>query len=249
MKFTIIGSGSNGNCNIIETKNTTIVIDCGCSVTYTKKCFEEIGVDIEKVDAVLITHEHTDHIKSIRMFSNTLVYSPILIAYMKNQVQVNPYQIIQIKDLTILPIILSHDSNICVGYIVSDGSETLVQVTDTGYLSETNQKLIKGANYYIFESNHDPEMLMNAHRPDYVKKRILSDNGHMSNEYSSEMLATVVNEKTSDIVLAHISEEANSYDLSYNTLVQTFQKHGIDSSKFKLKAIKQFEVYSSGKIN
>ena len=188
MKFAILCSGSKGNCSLISSDTTSIIIDCGASGRYLKESFAQLGVDYNRCDGLLVTHEHSDHIKSVNMFRDLPVYAPFAIKALPNEKIILPYQTFNVGDLKILPLALSHDTDICVGYVVTDGKETLVSITDTGYISEANLALIKGADYYIFESNHDPEMLMNTNRPAFTKRRILSDSGHMSNEYAASIL-------------------------------------------------------------
>ncbi len=245
MHFHILASGSKGNCAVVSSGDTHVVIDCGPSVSYLKSGFEQIGFDWQKCDGLLITHSHTDHIKSVQMFRQLPVYAPFPILSLQNERIIDPYQPFTIGCLTIVAMVLSHDCDICVGYIITDGSQTLVQVTDTGYISQANLQLIKGADYYIFESNHDPEMLMNTSRPDWLKRRILSDCGHMSNEYASDILSRCLTERTRQIILAHISEEANDYDLAYYTLKNLLISRHQYHPGLYLKAIRQFEIYCS----
>ncbi len=245
MHFHILASGSKGNCAVVSSGDTHVIIDCGPSVNYLKSGFEQIGLDWQKCDGLLITHSHTDHIKSVQMFRHLPVYAPFPILSMQNERIIDPYKPFTIGCLTIVALVLSHDVDICVGYVITDGSQTLVQVTDTGYISQANLQLIRGADYYIFESNHDPEMLMNTSRPDWLKRRILSDSGHMSNEYASDILSRCITERTRQIILAHISEEANDYDLAYYTLKNLLLSRHQYHPKLYLKAIRQFEIYCS----
>lgn len=245
MEFYVLASGSKGNCSVISSKGTRIIIDCGPSVSYLKNAFNTIGIDYRQCDGILITHSHTDHIKSISMFSFLPVYAAFPILSLPNEKIINPYQPFKIGCLTILPLVLSHDCDICIGYVIHDGEETLVQITDTGYISKTNFDLIKKADYYIFESNHDPEMLMATDRPDFLKKRILSDSGHMSNEYASEILSRAMSDNTKQIVLAHISQEANDYDLAAYTLKNLLIKRHLYRSDLRIVSARQNEIYCS----
>ncbi len=246
MYFNVLCSGSKGNCCIVGSGDTKIVIDCGSTVTYLKKSFEALQITIEQCDGILITHEHSDHIKQIRMFKDIPVYAPFAISSIYNERIIQPLTTFKIGCLTILPLPLSHDTGVCFGYIITDGKETLVQVTDTGYLSASNIKLITGADYYIFESNHDPEMLMATRRPDYLKKRILSDIGHMSNEYAADVLCQCIRSNTREIALAHISQEANTYELAYYTTMNELLHRRLFRKDLKLTALKQFEIYRGG---
>ncbi|MGI6509901.1 MAG: MBL fold metallo-hydrolase [Erysipelotrichaceae bacterium] len=246
MKYYVLASGSKGNCTVVKSKNTTIMIDCGITQKYLKESFEEIGLDYQDLDGVLITHSHSDHLSNTRIIKDLNVYSPFKISGLNKNHLIEPIEVFTINDLEILAIPLSHDTDITVGYVIYDGIETLVIVTDTGYLSERNIKIIRNANYYIMESNHDPEMLLNTNRPKGIKSRILSDYGHLSNEDCGYALLQCVNEDTKEIVLAHISEEANTRELAYNSLIELFDRKGLDYQDIKIKAAKQFEIIKGG---
>ncbi|MGN1399244.1 MAG: MBL fold metallo-hydrolase [Erysipelotrichaceae bacterium] len=244
MHFAILASGSKGNCSIIESGNTRIIIDCGTTKKYLTDSFNQLNFDYQSCDGLLITHSHSDHISQLKMFSGLKVYSPFIIKDFNCQL-IKPLEIFTINDLTILPIPLSHDCYNTVGYIIFDGKETLVQLTDSGYVSESNQQLIKGADYYIIESNHDVDMLMNTSRPLVLKKRILSDNGHLSNDICADVISKCIGANTKQILLAHISQQANTYQLAYQTMIDTLKQRGLYRDDLFVKAVEQFEIYDS----
>ncbi len=246
MKFYILASGSKGNCTVVKSKNTTIMIDCGITQKYLKESFETIGLSHDNLDGVLITHSHSDHLSNTRTIKNLNVYSPFKISGLNKNHLIEPLKLFTINDLDILAIPLSHDTDITVGYVIFDGEKTLVSVTDTGYLSDRNIKLIKNANYYIIESNHDTEMLLNTSRPKYIKDRIISDYGHLSNEECGYALAQCINEDTKEIVLAHISQEANTRELAYNTVIEILENKEINYQDIKISVAKQFEIIQGG---
>lgn len=245
MKYYILASGSSGNCAVIQSDDEFIVLDCGCSATYLKNAFASINLDYHQAKAVLITHFHCDHLKQTRMFCESTFYAPFKIESV-SQKFIEPYQPFQVGRFTILAMLLSHDCNPTVGYIITDGKETLVQLTDSGYVSETNKELIKGADYYIFESNHDIEMLKHTSRPPILIERILSNHGHMDNNYAANVLNDVISDKTKEIILAHISREANCYQLAYDVTNNIIRKNHPDFVNLYIKAIEQFEIYQGG---
>lgn len=244
MHFTILASGSKGNCTVIDSKDTRIILDCGSTKNYLSDCFKKMDFDYHHADGLLITHAHKDHISQIKMFTDIEIYSPIAFVGIKSRI-IKPLEIFKIKDLTILPIPLSHDCEKTVGYIIFDGQETLVYMTDTGYVSNRNAELIKHADYYVIESNHDPQMLMQTKRPMMIKKRILSDNGHLSNEDSALLMSRCINGNTKEIILAHISQEANDLSLAYNTMLNTLKDKGVYSQDIFIKTMEQFEMFDS----
>lgn len=240
MEFYLLASGSKGNCFVLKDYDTKIMIDCGTTKTYLTHSFHNLDLKYNSIDAVLVTHDHSDHTKQIKMFSKHLIYSPTQLKDINCQL-VNPYQSFMINHLQITPIALSHDAELNVGYIIETADEKLVYVTDTGYFSKQNMSYIVGADYYIFESNHDPSLLMKTSRPFSIKQRILSATGHLSNDEASDILASVIDAKCKQVILAHISEEANDYDLAQQTL-----KNKLNGFKVDIKVARQFEIIKGG---
>ncbi len=239
MKYYLLCSGSKGNCCVIQSKNTTVAIDCGNTGKYLREAFESIKIDYKSLDALLLTHEHSDHISQLKMFSCVKKYSPFEIKYEFYPVILNTR--FQIKDLKIQSIALSHDTHVTSGYIIDDGEERLVYITDTGYIRQDYLSPISNADYYILESNHDVEMLMKSARPYPLKMRINSDEGHLNNAYCRDTLQKVIGEKTREVVLAHISEECNTEELALSTSAPVLKDTGI-----LLKAGRQSSIVSGG---
>jgi len=246
MKYSVFASGSKGNCALIRAKNTNILIDCGISAKRLKDSLAEEGLVLDDIDAVLFTHSHSDHIKGALAVKDLEVYSPFEIKGIYGEHYIEAYKDFTVKDIDIMPIKLSHDAPETLGYILQS-DETLVYVTDTGYISNLNQKYIEDAEYYIFEANHDVELLMNTNRPPFLKARILSDSGHMNNEDAGIVLAKAVTERTKEIVLAHLSEQANDEKLALDTVRAILTDNGIDLNKVQLKAARQNEIVRGGK--
>lgn len=207
MKYFGLCSGSKGNCWIIKTRNATVMLDCGMTKKYLIEKMSECGVHPGAIDALLITHTHSDHIKQLKAFSYLPVYSVCPLECGK---RLSPYTSFTVKDLVITPLAASHDAEGCCGYLFENEGRKLVYLTDTGYVSKMNLELIRNLDYYILESNHDVEMLMNTNRPFALKSRIYSDHGHLCNEDCAKVLSLCVGDKTREITLAHLSEEANT---------------------------------------
>lgn len=209
MEYALLASGSKGNCFLLKDEGTTIQIDCGTTQKYLKECFNKLNHDVQDTDALFITHDHSDHISQIKMFKDLTVYSPVEIEQV-DTMKVTPNQPIFVNNLKVTPIALSHDALNTVGYVIEDGIEKLVYVTDTGYLNQKYYPLLRDADYIVMESNHDISMLMQTRRPHYVKARINSDNGHLNNEACAEALTHILTKKTKQVILAHISREGNT---------------------------------------
>lgn len=239
MYFYVLASGSKGNACIIKTDNQTLLIDCGTTKGYLKSSMEQVGLTFADVDAVLITHDHSDHTSQLKHFSHAAIYSPSTHPY--DSYKVVPYEAFAIASISVLPIKTSHDDADSVGYVLEANNEKLVYVTDTGYIRTQDFAYIENADYYIFESNHDPEMLMLTPRPYYIKQRILSDEGHLSNDDAGLILAKAIGQKTKEIVLAHLSGQANTEALA----LETMRKH-ITQENIEIKAARQHEVVSGG---
>jgi phosphoribosyl 1,2-cyclic phosphodiesterase len=244
MKYVSIASGSRGNCFIIQTQSSTLMIDCGGTKAHLMRSFKELNLSTNDIDALLITHNHHDHIQQIKHFSHIKTYSPVELTT-NHQILIKEDEAFSVNECTIIPIGLSHDSMITVGYIINDQKEKLVYITDTGYIKESVLPLIKDADYYIIESNHDPMMLMKLNRPHYLKARILSDNGHLCNQESAIVLSKVIGNNTKEVLLAHISEEANTIGLALYTVTNYLKEHARVPI---IKAAKQFEIVMGGSI-
>ena len=240
MKYTILASGSKGNASIVETDNIRILIDCGTTKRYLTQRFEELGLQFNDIDAVLITHDHSDHTSQLKHFVGATIYCPSPNPY--TNIQVEPYERFFVGDVDVFPIKTSHDDEYSVGYVITWNDTKLVYITDTGYVRDQDLVYIEDADYYILESNHDPEMLMKTSRPYYIKQRILSDEGHLSNDDAGQVLAKIVTERTKEVVLAHLSEQANTEMLA----VQTAKKY-IEYQEIQVRAAKQFQIMVGGK--
>ena len=246
MQFHLLASGSKGNCCVIIHNDSKIVIDCGTTKRYLSASFQSIGFDYQQTDALFITHTHSDHIKQLKMFDQIPTYSSVMLETQHLSI-VSPYEELQIKDLNIKVIPLSHDSENTIGFVITSEKEKLVYITDTGYIKEEVKPYLKDADYYIFESNHDIEMLMQTNRPYFTKQRIISDSGHLCNEDSAKILCELIHkQKTKEIVLAHISQEGNTREKAIHCLMKTMQEKQIDQKDIKIYPAAQFEIYSGG---
>lgn len=248
MKFALLASGSKGNAFLLQKDNTTILIDCGTTWKYLKASFEKIGVSIEDIDALLITHDHSDHISQIKHFKDYSIYSPIEIDDIETFL-VQPLKDFNVGCLNIYPIALSHDAPNTTGYIITAGEEKLVYITDTGYVNSRYYSKLKDADYIVMESNHDVEMLMNTYRPQYLKRRIASDEGHLNNEDCAEILNEIVTNNTKIVMLAHISQEANTRKKALETTCKRLKNRNDLNENLIILAAGQYEIITKGENN
>ncbi len=245
IKFALVASGSKGNCCIVKNNESSIIIDCGSTKRYLTQSFERLQYNHNDSDALFITHAHSDHVAQLKMFQNIPVYSKASLDIPKLHLLEDLSEVF-LPSLHIQEIPLSHDSGTCSGYIVTSHTQKLVYITDTGYIKDAYYSLLSNADYYIFESNHDVEMLMKTNRPYFTKQRIISDEGHLCNEDSAYILSQLVGENTKEIVLAHLSEEGNHPALAYNVLHEVFQKQSVSLDAIKVRCAKQFEIVIGG---
>lgn len=231
MKTCVLASGSKGNCCYIETKDAKIIIDMGINCINTVKRLQEINIEPKEIDAIFITHTHTDHTEGLKVFTkkyNTKVYlTDKMYEELKDKIQ--EYELISketyINNTKVTSIKTSHDTNDSNGYIVENKDKSIVYITDTGYINIKNHKILKNKDIYILESNHDIDKLMNNPKyPYHIKQRILGDKGHLSNKDSAYYLKKFIGEKTKYIILAHLSEENNTEELALTTLTKTLEK-------------------------
>ncbi len=230
MKFEVLSSGSKGNTTFISTNETKILIDCGNTCKYVCEKLKSININPNELDAIFITHTHKDHISGLKVFLhkyNIKVYltEKMLsdLPYVENYELINTDAIL-IKDMKIEMIKTSHDAPDARGYIINSNNKSIVYITDTGYINNKYHSMLEDKDVYIFESNHDVELLNNSSYPFALRKRILSDKGHLSNHDSSMYLSKFIGNNTKYILLAHLSEENNTPLLAYNTLIDKLKE-------------------------
>ena len=232
MRVKVLSSGSSGNTTYIEYENTKILIDIGNSCKYVADKLKEMRIEPDKIDAILITHTHVDHIKGLKVFAKK--YNPVIYATkgILNELDyIDNYYLIDKNELTIGDIHVdvvktSHDAPDSVGYIINGSDKSLAYITDTGYINEKYFQKLKNKDLYIMESNHDIEMLNNGPYPFKLRQRILGDKGHLSNYDSARYLSTFMGNKTKHIILAHLSEKNNTEKLAYEALVKRLKDEG-----------------------
>ena len=210
MLVSVLASGSKGNCTYVKTDKLNILIDVGMNLKYIKERLEEINVSVGDIDYIFLTHTHKDHVGALPTFIKK--YKPVLCigSKMFNDLEcLEQYDDIiilldslDLEDVHVDIINTSHDASESKGYVFTTNDSSLVYITDTGYINNKYFKKLYNKNMYIMESNHDVEMLMHGKYPPWLKQRVLSDKGHLSNQASSFYLSKLIGNNTKTVVLA-----------------------------------------------
>ena len=239
MYFHIIASGSKGNATVVVSSQTVLLIDMGITLTRLEEGLSEINLSLNDITGALFTHDHADHISGIRFLSPKIMYGleGTLPSSLSNVVCLNKE--FKIGDFTITPIETSHDATNPCAYLIKDKDSSLFYMTDTGVLVEENLPLIKDPTYLIIESNHDIKMLLHTDRPFDLKNRIMSDHGHLCNEDSAIAAVSIIGEHTKEIILAHLSEEANTPELAIEAYQKIFKHFGVSFDKYLIRCASQ----------
>ena len=247
ISFIVVGSGSKGNATLLFDEETLIQIDMGLPMRRVTAALESIKKNKTDLQGILITHEHTDHIKNLSMYKGKVpIYaSKGTIDYFDHEVI--PFDSFEIGTFSVIPFKTSHDAANPVGYVIISGKTKLVYLTDSGYVPEESLDYLRDADYYIMESNHDLKMLMKSNRPAILKRRIKGDEGHLSNIDSAIYLSELVGPKTKGIYLAHLSEECNLPELAIEAYQKTFKKKEVPYD-INIVCLKQNEAIRGGDL-
>ena len=236
MKTCVLSSGSKGNVTYLETSSNKYLIDLGRNKKYVLEKLKEIGVKPSDINYIIISHSHDDHISGLETFLKS--YHPVVCVtdeILSNVPFLKSYNNLIIYDDNmnlgedlIESIKSSHDSNDARNFIISDGIKSLCYVTDTGYINQKYFKKLMNHDIYLFESNHDIEMLTNGPYPAWLKARVLSDKGHLSNIAAGVYLSKFIGDKTKHIVLIHLSETNNKPELAKKTTKEVFDEYDVN---------------------
>ena len=224
MKIVVLGSSSSGNSTYIELGNNKFLIDAGLGFNDIKDKLFKLGVYPDEINFILVTHSHSDHVRSLHSFArvyNTKIYigKNTFNEYLKKEYLKN-YEFLEdineINGIKIDLIPISHDKN-GFGFIFEAEGKKISYLTDTGMIHSRYHEILTNNDVYLIESNHDVEMEMNGTKDEMTKIRNIGDMGHLSNEECAMYLTRFIGENTKIVVLMHISEHDNTYELAYNT--------------------------------
>ena len=238
--FCSLSSGSSGNCYYLGNETKGLLIDAGISAKSITRFLREIGIPMKALAGVLITHNHTDHIRglevltrrnSIPAFTTTKIWESVLASnskITKDCIREIPLQKkFKLAGLDIEAFPVYHDAPETIGFHICALDKKITIATDLGHICRTSAPYIKAANLLVIESNYDEEMLANGKYPPYLKARIRSDHGHLGNHQTSALLAEIINDNLSHICLAHLSINNNTPEKVLQNLQQTLSDKGI----------------------
>ena len=219
MRFSVFASGSKANCTFIEAGSTRILIDCGLSCRQTEGRLRAAGIDPNSLDAILITHEHYDHVRGLETFARRWdipVLANTATSHGLRGVTCDRHFVTGrefcVGTLTIAPVSIVHDAAEPVGFVIEGGGFRFGQFTDLGKVTPLVQAMAARLDALVLESNHDRELLWACDYPWPLKQRIASPYGHLSNHEAGELLGTVAHSGLQRVVLGHISENSNTPD-------------------------------------
>ena len=242
MRFVVFASGSTGNCALVQGGGRSILLDAGISARRILLALEGEGLEPSALDGIFITHEHADHIAGLRVFTKKHplpVHAPGAAADAVRRTMpetalcvrtLEPERPFSLGQMTVTAFPTSHDAAGSVGYRVEADGAALAAATDTGRVTDGMLRYLAGADAALIEANHDLTMLLGGPYPAYLKRRILSDLGHLSNAECTWLAAVLARQGTKDIVLGHLSKNNNIPGLARRTVARALE--GTDTALY-----------------
>ncbi len=244
--FRCFASGSSGNCYYLGSRHEGILIDAGISARTIRSNLLDMGLDFSNIQGILITHDHADHIRAvgtlgerfhIPIYGTSLIHSGIDKNYgvteklRSSRRFFNLGEPFEICGMTVNTISISHDSTQCVSYLIDAVGTRFMIATDVGCVDEQLEEAVETAQHIVIEANHDEQLLLNGPYPSYLKSRILSETGHMSNFTCGRLLAEHHSPDLKNVWLCHLSKENNEPEVAYNTVKECLQQVGLISGQ------------------
>ncbi len=238
VKFCSLVSGSSGNALYLEYKKTKILIDCGVSCKRVCDSLKQLDVSPQEIDAIVVTHEHSDHTSGIEVFTKkfgTEVYASggtlSKIPFCSDGIELLSGKSCQVGDIEIAGFDIPHDATQPFGYVFMAGEKKLAVATDMGKIDLAVAQTIRGSNLAFIEANHDVNMLRDGPYPTYLKNRIRSSEGHLSNDQCAELAAALARTGTENIILGHLSATNNTPETAMNAVGNVLKKEGFSIGK------------------
>ncbi|MDC1513117.1 MBL fold metallo-hydrolase [Porticoccaceae bacterium] len=222
MRFASLGSGSKGNSTLVEWRDTCLMIDCGFSIRDTTQRLAKLGKTPENIDAILVTHEHSDHWKGVVPLASKFAIDVYVTAgclrSKKTSGKDHPFKIIdshqafQIGDLQVTPVPVPHDAREPVQFLFNSEQHQLGILTDVGSLTPHIESVYAKCDGLLIEANHDLDMLYAGSYPEFLKDRVAGPWGHLNNQQTAQLLSLLDQQRMQQLVIGHISEKNNSLE-------------------------------------
>ncbi len=253
-KFCSLYSGSTGNSSLVQTENTKILIDAGESAKKLTEALNSINIEPTQINAILITHEHSDHIKGLGTFSkkyNIPVYANVDTwnamntqreKINSNNIKYFNYEKFNIGDLTILPFSIPHDAANPSGFSIYYKDKKISIATDIGHMTTEVVKNLTNSSFILLEANYDSNILKCSSYPYVLKKRISGPNGHLSNDEAGKTISNLIEHGLNTVMLGHLSKENNFPELAYKTVVEQLMKNDVNENLFHLSVANRYNV-------
>ena len=254
LKFRSLYSGSTGNSLYVESENTKILVDSGVSMKKLTTALTTNDVKLEDIDAIIVTHEHSDHVQSLGMISSK--YNIPVFANKKtwdampkqrdkisdtNQKFFVSYEKFEIGDLIIDPFSIPHDAADPCGFNIMNNKDKISIATDIGHMTKEIVDKLEGSSFVLLESNYDPEILKSGKYPYYLKTRILGPNGHLPNEMAGKTIAYLLKGSLKQVMLGHLSKENNFPELAYQTVIEKLIQSNFDENSIRISVASRIE--------
>lgn len=253
IEYCSLASGSCGNSHYIKTEDWNILVDVGMTAKYIKEALHQIGESMSQIDAVFITHEHSDHIRGLavlaRQFDFTIFIDQKIYDYLAPSLAHVPIERfcfikegrLDLNNLTVNIFSVSHDATHTYGFTFEQADKKIGITTDIGYISDLARHHLADCDFLVLESNHDEHLVEVGRYPYILKKRILGDAGHLSNRSAGEFIAQIylANRRLKYCVLAHLSQENNYPELAYMSVQNILSNHSIEIGKDLMIAVAQ----------
>lgn len=252
LKFCSLYSGSTGNSLFFESENTKVLIDSGVSAKKIVDGLTSLSIDMNEIDAILVTHEHSDHIQSlgtiakkynIPVYANQKTWDAMPTQRDKIQESLQHRfcsdEDFEIKDLTIHPFRIPHDAADPCGFNLMANGEKVSIATDIGHMTSQIFSCLENSKFLMLEANYEPEVLKCSRYPYLLKQRISGPNGHLSNQLAGKTIARLLDSGLEHVMLGHLSKENNFPELAYNAVMEELQIAGFDSNCVALEVAKR----------
>lgn len=254
LQFCSLYSGSTGNSLFVQSDNTKILVDVGVSAKKITEALNSISVDINSIDAILVTHEHIDHVRSLSTLS-TKYNIPVFATQKtwdampenKNKISLMNQKIFssqdkfEVGDMKINPFSIPHDAADPCGFNVSYNDKKISIATDIGHMTKDILKKLENSSLLMLESNYDPEVLKCGSYPYRLKTRILGPTGHLSNSTAGKTISLLLNSGLNTAILGHLSKENNFPELAYSTVVEELRLNNCNMENLTLNVASRYE--------